>query len=64
MGRTVDGQDLRRVPIEERKCALANLLRRQRDGIAFTEHYAGDGAIIYKRYRGEALGLAVPLRPR
>jgi ATP-dependent DNA ligase len=27
-----------RVPIEERKRAPANLLRRQRDGIAFNEH--------------------------
>jgi bifunctional non-homologous end joining protein LigD len=43
-----DGKDLRRVPIEERKRALANLLRRQREGIAFNEHYTGDGAIIYK----------------
>ena len=44
----LDGKDLRRAPIEERKAALAKLLRRQRDGIAFNEHYSGDGAIIYK----------------
>ena len=36
------------MPIEERKRALANLLRRQRDGIAFNAHYIGDDAIIYK----------------
>ena len=44
----LDGTDLRRVPIEDRRRALADLLRRQRDGSAFNEHYTGDGAIIYK----------------
>jgi hypothetical protein len=43
-----DGQDLRRAPIEERKAALAKLLRRPTGSIAFDEHYSGDGAIIYK----------------
>ena len=40
--------DLRRAPIEERKAILAKLLRPPIDGIAFNEHYSGDGAIIYK----------------
>jgi bifunctional non-homologous end joining protein LigD len=44
----LDGQDMRRAPIEERKAALAKLLRRPSDGIALNEHYTGDGAIIYK----------------
>jgi len=44
----LDGHDLRREPIEERKATLAKLLRRPVDGIAFNEHYSGDGAIIYK----------------
>jgi bifunctional non-homologous end joining protein LigD len=44
----LDGQDLRRAPIEERKAILAKLLRPSIDGIAFNEHYSGDGAIIYK----------------
>ena len=44
----LDGHDLRRAPIEERKATLAKLLRRPVDGIAFNEHYSGDGAIIYK----------------
>jgi bifunctional non-homologous end joining protein LigD len=44
----LDGQDLRRAPIEERKATLAKLLRPSIDGIAFNEHYSGDGAIIYK----------------
>jgi hypothetical protein len=33
---------------EERKQALANVLDRDRDGIAFN-HYGGDGAIIFKQ---------------
>ena len=44
----LDGEDLRRSPIEERKATLAKLLRKPPDGIAFNEHYTGDGAIIYK----------------
>jgi bifunctional non-homologous end joining protein LigD len=42
----LDGRDVRGVPIEQRKAALANLLRRPCDGIAFNEHYTGDGATI------------------
>ncbi len=45
----LDGHNLRRSPIEERKRVLANLLRRQRDGISFNQHYTSDGAIIYKQ---------------
>jgi bifunctional non-homologous end joining protein LigD len=44
----VDGRDLRGLPIEERKATLAKLLRKPPDGIALNEHYAGEGAIIYK----------------
>ena len=44
----LDGADLRRVPIEERKRLLSKLLRRPHPGIALNEHYEGDGAIIYK----------------
>ena len=44
----LDGQDLRRAPLEERKAALAKLLHRTSGGIVFNEHYTGDGAIIYK----------------
>jgi ATP-dependent DNA ligase len=44
----LDGKDLRRVPIEERKAALAKLLRRPLDGVVFNDHYGGDGAIVYR----------------
>ena len=44
----LDGRDMRRVPIEERKATLAKLLRWASDGVAFNEHYSGDDAIIYR----------------
>ncbi len=67
----VDGEDLRRTPIEERTGTLAKILGHPHEGIAFNQHYTGDGAIIFKarlcaRLRGhrvEAARLALPLRP-
>ena len=50
----LDGEDLRRAPIEERKAALAKLLRQPPGGIALNEHYTGDAAIIYKHAYGSA----------
>ena len=44
----LNGKDLRWVPIEQRKRALASLLQGGRDGIVFNQHYNGDGAIIFK----------------
>ena len=44
----LDGKNLRRTPIEERKYALANLLYCDHDGIAFNKHYDCDGAVFYK----------------
>ena len=44
----VDGKDLRRPPIEERKDTLVKLLSHPHEGIAFNQHYAGDGAMIFK----------------
>jgi bifunctional non-homologous end joining protein LigD len=44
----LDGKDLRRTPIEERKGTLAKLLSHPHEGIALNEHYTGDGAIIFK----------------
>lgn len=45
----LNGHDLRRRPIEQRKHALADLLRREHPGIAFNRHFIGDGAIIFKQ---------------
>ena len=44
----LDGEDLRRAPIGERKRILTKLLSHPHEGIAFNKHYTGDGAIIYK----------------
>ena len=44
----VNGEDVRREPIEDRKRRLAGLLRLPHDGIALNEHFGGDGAVIYK----------------
>jgi bifunctional non-homologous end joining protein LigD len=44
----LDGEDLRRSPIEHRKSKLAKLLRGPtRPGIVLNEHYAGDGEIVF-----------------
>jgi bifunctional non-homologous end joining protein LigD len=44
----LDGEDLRRTPIETRKLTLKSLLRVKHVGIAFNEHFTADGAIIYR----------------
>ena len=46
----IDGEDLRRAPIEQRKLRLARLLRSPHHGIVLNEHFAGDGAIIFKHF--------------
>jgi ATP-dependent DNA ligase len=43
----LDGKDLRRAPIEERKRILAKLSHKSHPGIALNQHYEGDGATIY-----------------
>jgi ATP-dependent DNA ligase len=45
----VDGEDLRRLPIELRKAVLAQLLHGPHPGIALNEHYVGDGDIVYQQ---------------
>jgi bifunctional non-homologous end joining protein LigD len=44
----LDGEDLRRTPIEHRKHKLARLVRTPRPGIVVNEHYDGDGDIVFK----------------
>ena len=45
----LDGEDLRRKPIEVRKATLKGLLRRPRPGIAFNRHFEADGKIVYQQ---------------
>ncbi len=44
----LDGEDLRRQSLERRKATLADLLRGVRDGIAYNQHFASDGATIFQ----------------
>jgi len=44
----LDGDDLRSWPIEERKAALARLLRSAPASLQLCEHLNGDGAVIYE----------------
>jgi ATP-dependent DNA ligase len=43
----LDGEDLRRLAVEERKRALAQLLRGPAPGMVLNEHYFGDGALVF-----------------
>jgi len=43
----IDGRDLRRQPIEDRKLILKRLLRKQRPGIAFNRHFDVEGAVVF-----------------
>jgi ATP-dependent DNA ligase len=45
----LDGGDLRRLPIEHRKPALARLVGAPKPGIAVNEHLVGDGEIVYRQ---------------
>jgi bifunctional non-homologous end joining protein LigD len=44
-----DGQDLRALPLGDRKKRLARLLGNRRIGIVLSEHTADDGATIFRR---------------
>jgi ATP-dependent DNA ligase len=44
----LDGQDLRREPIEERKRLLAKLLRGSHLSIVLNEHFTEDGAVVFR----------------
>ncbi|MGA8699258.1 MAG: DNA ligase, partial [Xanthobacteraceae bacterium] len=43
----LEGEDLRRTPIEQRKRTLAKLLRRPHAGIVLNEVFEGDGDILF-----------------
>jgi bifunctional non-homologous end joining protein LigD len=45
----IDGQDLRRSPIEMRNAGLIQLLRKPSQGIALNELFVGDGDIVYRQ---------------
>ena len=43
----IDGTDIRRVPLTERRKQLGRLLRKAKPGIRLSEHMEGDAAIIF-----------------
>ena len=45
----LNGEDLRRAPIETRKATLKSLLRRAHAGVTFNQHFEADGAIVYRQ---------------
>jgi bifunctional non-homologous end joining protein LigD len=45
----LDSEDLRRVPIEERKRLLLRLLRVGKPGLQYNEHVEGDSAIVFRK---------------
>jgi ATP dependent DNA ligase domain len=47
----LDGDDLRRLPLPERKTKLRKLLRRSAAGIQYVEHAEGDGDEMYEAAR-------------
>jgi ATP-dependent DNA ligase len=67
----LNGDDLRRDPLEVRKTTLASMLATTNPGIQFNEHIEGDGADHLRpclqdgaRRQVEAQGLALLLRHR
>jgi bifunctional non-homologous end joining protein LigD len=44
----LDGEDLRHEPIEERRAALATLLRKARPSLQFVEHIQADGDTVFE----------------
>jgi ATP-dependent DNA ligase len=44
----LDGEDLRRIPIEQRKRQLAKLVRRPQAGIVVNEVFEGDGGVLFQ----------------
>jgi bifunctional non-homologous end joining protein LigD len=44
----LNGKDLRCAPIEHRKQTLAKIVRGPHPGILFSDHYVGDGEIVFK----------------
>ena len=45
----IDGDDMRTLPLIERKARSAKLLRKAKPGIRYSEHSSGDGAEIFEQ---------------
>jgi ATP-dependent DNA ligase len=58
----LDGEDLRAMPLGDRKKRLARLLARRRVGIVLSEHTAEDGATIFQQACKMGLEVSAPYR--
>jgi bifunctional non-homologous end joining protein LigD len=62
----LDGQDLRREPLETRKATLASLLRGCRPGVRLNEHLEhDDGAVVFRHacVLGDWIKMKNPVAP-
>jgi len=66
----LNGDDLRRDPLEARKATLASIVAKAGLGIRFNEHMEGDGPTVFptpaslaSKHRLEAQGVRLPFRP-
>jgi bifunctional non-homologous end joining protein LigD len=53
----LDGQDLRRRPLLERKARLVRLLRRGPERLVYSDHWNGDGLALFARWASSAKSL-------
>jgi ATP-dependent DNA ligase len=70
----LNGSDLRKLPIEDRRAKLAHLLRISPDGVIFSEAVAGDGPVVHAHAcrlgvegivsKRRGLALSIGSRPR
>jgi ATP-dependent DNA ligase len=51
----VDGEDIAKLPLLERKARLAELLKKPPAGVAYSEHEGGDGEVFRKAACGHGL---------
>jgi bifunctional non-homologous end joining protein LigD len=51
----LDGYDLRRVTLENRKAALASILTKPNDTIRYSEHFVGEGKALFDAARKQGL---------
>jgi hypothetical protein len=50
----LNGDDLRRDPLEVRKAALASIVAKASPGIRFNEHLGGDGPMVFAMHASSA----------
>jgi hypothetical protein len=59
----LNGDDLRRDPLEVRKATLASIVAKASPGIRFNEHMEGDGETVFRHAEPDVLPDFGPLTP-